>query len=550
MKIRRIVRILAIAVIIAVAVSIYLQEKNVIEREDSYGYVQSSVKSDEGKIRVVISAVGDVVLGQDSRFSYRDSFDHVFEKTGGDYGYFFSNAREVLEQDDITIANLECVLGNETEKAEKYDYGNNYWFIGRPEYVNILKAGSIETVSLANNHTYDYGQKGYDATCRALDDVGIKHFGYSRTAVSMVNGINVGMAGFNQLGEYEQGRDTDELKQEIESVTRDLRERSNLVVVYFHWGKEYSYKTDRLQTELAQLAIDSGADLVLGSHPHVLQPIEIYKDRYIVYSLANFCFGGNKKPSDLDTAVYRQAFLFDRDGSLVSIQAPEIIPFSASSQRSVNDYRPTPAEGEAKDRIFAKLDYSADMAALMELSVDKDEMVRLDEVAEDVIIDLKYASSDNITGKPVYDSNTAWLRRGTANKLKKANEILINQGYRIKVWDAYRSEEDHRLLHDIAKNSYYFIDPKIGSNHTRGAAVDVTLVDIDGNELDMPSKFDEMSEKAHRTYKFATPEQKRNAVILEKAMKDAGFIPLENEWWHFDDSDYRNYEFLPSLNDE
>ncbi|HPP36898.1 MAG TPA: M15 family metallopeptidase, partial [Clostridiales bacterium] len=150
----------------------------------------------------------------------------------------------------------------------------------------------------------------------------------------------------------------------------------------------------------------------------------------------------------------------------------------------------------------------------------------------------------------VYDSNTAWLRRGTANKLKKANEALMNQGYRIKVWDAYRSEEDHRILHDTAKNSYYFIDPKIGSNHTRGAAVDVTLVDIDGNELDMPSRFDEMSEKAHRTYKLATPEQKRNAMILEKAMKDAGFIPLENEWWHFDDSECKSYEFLPSLNDE
>src|SRR5690606_5335684 len=225
---------------------------------------------------------------------------------------------------------------------------------------------------------------------------------------------------------------------------------------------------------------------------------------------------------------------------------PEIIPFSISSKGAVNDYRPTPIEGKAMERVFAKVGYSPDMAAAS-LSVDKNEMVRLDEVADDIIIDLKYATPDNITGKPVYDSNIAWRRRGTAIKLKRANEGLMEQGYRIKEWDAYRAEKDARRLHEVAKNSYYFIDPKIGSNHTRGAAVDVTLVDRDGKELDMPSKYDEMSEKAHRTYKHASPEQKRNALILENAMKEAGFIPLENEWWHFDDSEYRSYGFLPSL---
>ncbi|NMA34558.1 MAG: hypothetical protein GX940_08430 [Clostridiaceae bacterium] len=547
MKFRQFVRILAVVIIIAVSFSIYMQKRNVIEREAELESVQSSAGDDEENIGIVISAVGDVALGQDSRHNYKDSFDHVFEKNNSDYGYFFSNAVEVLGQDDLTIANLECVLSNETVKAEKFDYGNNYWFNGRPEYANILRAGSIEAVSLANNHTYDYGQKGYDATRKALDDAGIKHFGYSETAISTIDGIRVGMAGFNQLGEYEQGRDTDELKQEIETLTRELRGQSDLVIVYFHWGKEYQYRMDELQTELAHLAVDSGADLVLGSHPHVLQPIEIYNDRYIVYSLANFCFGGNKRPTDFDTAIYRQEFIFDRDGSLVSIRAPEIIPYSISSSGSVNDYRPTPAEDGAKERIFAKLDYSPVTAEVMDLSVDKNEMVRLDTVIKDIVVDLKYASSDNIVGKPVYDSNIAWLRRGTANKLKKANDALMKQGYRIKVWDAYRSEEDHSLLFEAAKNNYYFLDPRIGSNHTRGAAVDVTLVDAEGNELDMPSKYDEMSEKAHRTYRLATPEQKRNALILENAMKEAGFIPLENEWWHFDDSEYRSYEFLPSL---
>lgn len=548
MKFRLIVRVLALVVIAAVSYALIVQNGYLIERDDEPGTIQSYIKEDSGSKKVIISAVGDVALGQDSRFSYTDSFDHFFEKMGGDYGYFFSNVAEILGKDDLTIANLETALSNGGTKAEKYDYGNNYWFNGKPEYANILKAGSIEVVSLANNHSHDFGTGGYDETRRALGEAGIKYFGYSETLITYVNGVRVGLAGFNQLGEYEQGRDANELKQEVEETIKKLSEESDLVVASFHWGSEYKYRQDRLQTELAYLAVDSGADLVIGSHPHVLQPIEKYNDRYIAYSLGNFCFGGNKKPNDFDTAIIRQEFVFDEENSLVKIREPEIIPCTISSVSNKNDYRPSIIYGESGNRIFAKLEYEPPLEGQeLTVSVNKNDMVRLDSVANDVVIGLKYATSDNITGKPVYESNIAYLRRGTADKLRKANEIVKEHGCRIKVWDAYRSEKDHKLLFETAKNSYYFIDARIGSNHTRGAAVDVTLVDDVGNELDMPSKFDEMSEKAHRTYKLATPEQKRNALILEEAMKQAGFIPLENEWWHFDDSEYKSYDFIASL---
>jgi len=548
MKFRLIVRVLALVVIAAVSYALIVQNGYLIERDDEPGTIQSYIKEDSGSKKVIISTVGDVALGQDSRFSYTDSFDHFFEKMGGDYGYFFSNVAEILGKDDLTIANLETALSNGGTKAEKYDYGNNYWFNGKPEYANILKAGSIEAVSLANNHSHDFGTGGYDETRRALGEAGIKYFGYSETLITYVNGVRVGLAGFNQLGEYEQGRDANELKQEVEETIKKLSEESDLVVASFHWGSEYKYRQDRLQTELAYLAVDSGADLVIGSHPHVLQPIEKYNDRYIAYSLGNFCFGGNKKPNDFDTAIIRQEFVFDEENSLVKIREPEIIPCTISSVSNKNDYRPSIIYGESGNRIFAKLEYEPPLEGQeLTVSVNKNDMVRLDSVANDVVIGLKYATSDNITGKPVYESNIAYLRRGTADKLRKANEIVKEHGCRIKVWDAYRSEKDHKLLFETAKNSYYFIDARIGSNHTRGAAVDVTLVDDVGNELDMPSKFDEMSEKAHRTYKLATPEQKRNALILEEAMKQAGFIPLENEWWHFDDSEYKSYDFIASL---
>ncbi len=550
MKIRLFARVLALVTIAAVSYVIYAQNSIVIQGEGEPGTVQSYVKEDDNNTRIMISALGDVALGQDSRFLYKDSFSYVFDKVEGDYEYFLSNVADILGQDDLTIANLETVLSNETEKAEKYDYGNNYWFNGRPEYANILKVGSIEAVNLANNHIYDYGSKGYDATCNALDEAGVQHFGYSETLSTYINGVKVGLAGFNQLGEYEQGCDVELLKQEVEQVTKKLREENDLVIASFHWGKEYQYTHDPLQTELAHLAVDSGADLVVGSHPHVLQPIEKYNDRYIAYSLGNFCFGGNKRPNDFDTAIFRQEFIFDGDNNLVKIKEPDIIPCTISSQSSINDYRPQAVYGKEGDRIFTKLEFEpSPEGESLTASVNKYDMVRLDSAIKDVVIDLKYATSDNITGKPVYETDIAYLRKGTADKLKKANAVVVEQGYRIKVWDAYRPEKDHRQLFETAKNSYYFIDARIGSNHTRGAAVDVTLVDAEGNELDMPSKFDEMSKKAHRTYEMATAAQKKNALILENAMKQAGFIPLENEWWHFDDSEYKSYDFIAELPD-
>ncbi|MGE5612867.1 MAG: D-alanyl-D-alanine dipeptidase [Bacillota bacterium] len=512
------------------------------EESVSRSYVKENVK-------IVVSALGDVALGQDTRFNYTDSFGYVYEKIGGDPEYFFSGVVDILSGDDLTIANLETTLynGKDNERAEKYDYGNNYWFKGKPEYANILKATSIEAVTLANNHTYDYGPVGYEATKKALDDAGIKHFGYSEALYMEIKGIKVGIAGFNQLGEYEQGLDMDVFKREVEEMTKKLRGECDLVIVNFHWGKEYKYQPEALQKELAYLAIDSGADLVIGHHPHVLQPIEVYRGKYIAYSLGNFCFGGNKNPPDFDTAIFSQTFTFDSDNVLQHISEPVIVPCLLSSRKDYNNYKPVVVtEPAQKKRIYEKLDFMDFLSEEEKAGIaGKTDMVRVDALDKNIVVDLKYATSDNITGKPVYESNTAYLRKGTAEKLKKANSMLMEHGFRIKIWDAYRRQKYQQILYESAENKYYFMDPKKGSNHTRGAAVDVTLVDKDGNEADMPSGFDEMSEKAHRTYAHATPEQKKNALLLEEIMKSCGFIPLQKEWWHFDDSEWRTYDLLP-----
>ena len=171
----------------------------------------------------------------------------------------------------------------------------------------------------------------------------------------------------------------------------------------------------------------------------------------------------------------------------------------------------------------------------------------MDAVVKDIEIDLKYATTDNIVGEKVYESDIAYARKGTADKLNKANQLLLKQGYRIKVWDAYRQQKYQQFLYDNAPVKAVFMDPKKApSVHTRGAAIDCTLVTLDGEEVDMPSGFDDGTALASREYAKCTEEQKQNALILENAMKSAGFIPLKTEWWHFDDTEYKSYKALPS----
>ncbi|MEG0549474.1 MAG: CapA family protein, partial [Coprobacillus sp.] len=135
----------------------------------------------------------------------------------------------------------------------------------------------------------------------------------------------------------------------------DMKKQSDIVLIYFHWGTERSYYPDQVQKDFAHFAIDNGADLVLGSHPHVIQGIEKYKEKYIAYSLSNFCFGGNKNPQDKDTFIYQQTFNFEGN-KLLSIDNPNIIPCSISSQNNVNNYQPTPSRGADAERIKNKLE--------------------------------------------------------------------------------------------------------------------------------------------------------------------------------------------------
>ena len=295
-------------------------------------------------VSLTLSVVGDCTLGTDETFDYDTSLNAYYENYGADY--FLQNVKDIFSTDDLTIANFEGTFTDSDEREDK-----TFAFKAPASYASILTGGSVEAVNTANNHSHDYGDQSFDDTLAALDDAGIVHFGYDETAVMDVKGIKVGLVGIYEL--YDHLEREQQLKDNIAKVKAD---GAQLIVVIFHWGNETETVPDSNQTTLGRIAIDEGADLVCGHHPHVLQGIETYKGRNIVYSLGNFCFGGNSSPSDMDTMIYQQTFTIDADG-VKKDNVTNIIPCSISSAAydGYNNYQPTPAEGDETTRILGKI---------------------------------------------------------------------------------------------------------------------------------------------------------------------------------------------------
>lgn len=294
---------------------------------------------------ITISAAGDCTLGTDEGFNYKRSFKGKYDAVQ-DPAYFFQNVQPVFAQDDLTIVNMEGTLTEETTREPK-----QFAFKGDAEYAKILTAGAVETANLANNHSFDYGKKSYEDTITALEAEGISSFEYERTAVMDIKGVKVGLAGVYELAEHI------DCKQDLLDNIASLKEQgAQIIIVSFHWGQEKENVPNDVQVELAHTAIDNGADLVLGHHPHVLQGIEEYKGKNIVYSLGNFCFGGNSAPSDMDTMIFQQTFTV-KDGKLQEDNVTNILPCKISSayEEGYNNYQPILAEGEQKEKIFERL---------------------------------------------------------------------------------------------------------------------------------------------------------------------------------------------------
>lgn len=292
-------------------------------------------------LSVLVSFAGDVTLTQNAGSS---NFDNV---VGDDTKYCFQNCVDIFSSDDMTLINLEGAVTERRGHVKK-----QFNFAMKPEALKMLTENSIESVNLANNHTRDYFQEGYDDTKQNLDNNGIYWSNQEKSVIYEVNGVKIGMFGITEYSGVEDGHARiNELK----------KNGANIIIASVHWGVEATYTQTDKQVSIGHDLIDHGADIVVGTHPHRLQPIEKYNGKYILYSLSNFCFGGNSHLGDPDTAIIQCKFIMDETGTNCVNYELIVIPFT-QTRVTGNDYCPTPYEWGTEDyfRVLNRLNWSAE----------------------------------------------------------------------------------------------------------------------------------------------------------------------------------------------
>ena len=297
-------------------------------------------KPEPGPEYFTIAMMGDCALATEHNSKTKsNSYESVI---GDNYAYPFSNVRDVYLEDDFVIVNLECAITEYNIPREKA-----YRLRADPKYVSILLEGGIHFAATGNNHTMDYGAQGYEETLQILEVNGV---GFAPNGGWNLHTTDSGLV----IGVYSKNFPS---MADVKKGVGELRDAgAELIITALHWGDEGSYKANSDQKLVAHAAIDTGAHIVMGTHPHVLQEMEIYDGGYIWYSLANWTFGANFNPVDKDTVIAKVIVMRDTDG-LISLVSAENIPCSISSVKTHNDYKPTPYEPNSPeyDRVMSKL---------------------------------------------------------------------------------------------------------------------------------------------------------------------------------------------------
>ena len=291
---------------------------------------------------LLLSFTGDCILGTDEYFAWDTGLPAYYDLYGPEY--FLKNVRSIFEEDDLTIVNMEGTLTEETTRVEK-----QFAFKGDPDYVKILTSSSVEAANVANNHSHDYGEKSFQDTVNILETNGIRTFGYDNVAIMEIKGIRVGMFGIYELDDH-----LERIPQVKKDIAKLKEQQADIIVAVFHWSNELVTVPDENQVTLAHLAIDEGADVVVGHHPHVVQGIEKYKGKIIAYSLGNFCFGGNTHPTEMDTFIFQQKFVLN-GAKNITVSEYHLIPCRVSSETTYNNYQPTPLTGEEAKETMHKI---------------------------------------------------------------------------------------------------------------------------------------------------------------------------------------------------
>ncbi len=304
--------------------------------------------------RFTLSYIGDLTL---TNHPYPTRWKDFM---GEDYAYPLSNVADLFRNDEYTIGNLECTFSDRNLYSE-----TTFHFLCPTAYCNILLEGGVDFVTTANNHTDDFYDAGREDTAAALEQYGVA-YGKNGEAqvVTTPNGLKLGIycTFSNRYGDFRP-----DLDEALAAIAALKETDADLIICAFHWGIELHVRPEQSAVEIAHACIDAGADIIYGSHPHCLQPVEEYNGGLILYSMGNFCFGGNSAPNDPDTAIVQVTIKRDVDGT-VSREGYTLLPCCVSSRPVLedfwgyeyNDYRPTLyVEGtEAYDRALSKIDGS------------------------------------------------------------------------------------------------------------------------------------------------------------------------------------------------
>ncbi len=290
---------------------------------------------------IVVTVGGDCTIGcTDAQRESDAGFNSVVMSNG--FSWPFSGLSDFFQTDDLTLVNFEGTFTESENKVQK-----KFNFKAPAEFARILAYGSVEAVNLANNHSFDYGEEGFADTKVALDAEGIVYSAEGEPAIFETRGVKIGLVG--NAFPYKDGR------RDISKEVQAMRDQGcQIVIASFHWGSEGDYDFTRDQRNIGRAAIKSGADVVVGHHPHVIQGIEKYEERYILYSLANLVFGGNIDPDDRDTYIAQLCFTVYEDGKADPPQL-KLIPARVTALADGTDYRPIIAEGETGEKILRKI---------------------------------------------------------------------------------------------------------------------------------------------------------------------------------------------------
>ena len=296
---------------------------------------EPSAPADEG-FDIVLTFSGDMLLASLKNQTAKGNFNDYAARN--DPSYFLENVRPIFEGDDLTLVNLENVLTDRALPEREKNQDPAYWFRSRTANIQILTGSGVEAVSLANNHTNDYGPKGFQDTAKAVEDAGLLYGNNNRVFYFEKNGYRVAFICHGLWLEEQAG--------DIIARLREAEQDSDFQIVFYHGGAEGVHAPEAWKQRACRKLVDSGAGLVVGSHPHVLQPREVYNGAEIVYSMGNFCYGGSNYPENR-TILYQYTLHIGPDGTLER-QSGEIIPCYVHTGTGKNNYRPAVIEDEAE----------------------------------------------------------------------------------------------------------------------------------------------------------------------------------------------------------